>query len=558
MQHSCAQCRAPFEITQDDLAFYDKLSPIIGGKKQSIPPPTFCPDCRQQRRLAWRNERKLYRRTCDLSGETMLSMYAPGSPFPVYGRDAWFGDGWDPRKFGREYDLSRPFFEQFQELQKTVPRLALVSAHNENCDYCNVVGNCRNCFLIFGSIRCEDCYYGNPYYCENCVDSLVLRNSQQCYECTDSEKLYECSFCQNCGNSQNLQFCFEVTNSHHCFGCSDIARKEYCLWNEQLTKKEYERRVGEFDLQDPRVIEEIWKKLAALKVRTAKKYYVGYGNENVTGDYIFHSKDCRAVFNADRCQDLAYCSQVLEVKDGMDAICSEEAELVYEVSGGYGVSSCAFSHWCWDNAHGLLYCSICTQDVKDCFGCISLRHAQHCILNKQYTKEEYEALVPTVIDSMRSRGEWGEFFPAKLSPSTYNETIASDYFPLSKEQAQERGYPWNDALPYTQGKETKTWDAIPQSISDVPDTFTQEVLACTACGKNYKIIPQELAFLKQRNLPLPRKCPDCRYVRRLASRNPRKLWARTCNMCKKTIQTSYAPERPEIVYCGECYVNTVY
>jgi CxxC-x17-CxxC domain-containing protein len=41
-------------------------------------------------------------------------------------------------------------------------------------------------------------------------------------------------------------------------------------------------------------------------------------------------------------------------------------------------------------------------------------------------------------------------------------------------------------------------------------------------------------------------------------RNPRKLFKRTCDKCGKGIQKTYAPERPEIVYCQECYEKEIY
>jgi hypothetical protein len=59
------------------LEFYDKISPIFGGKKYSIPSPTLCPEEREKRRLMFRNERKLYKRKCDLSGKEIISVYNP-------------------------------------------------------------------------------------------------------------------------------------------------------------------------------------------------------------------------------------------------------------------------------------------------------------------------------------------------------------------------------------------------------------------------------------------------------------------------------------------------
>jgi Zn ribbon nucleic-acid-binding protein len=64
---TCKHCNSSFEITDKDLEFYEKVSPTFNSKKYSIPSPTLCPDCRQQRRLSFRNERSLYKRNCDAS-----------------------------------------------------------------------------------------------------------------------------------------------------------------------------------------------------------------------------------------------------------------------------------------------------------------------------------------------------------------------------------------------------------------------------------------------------------------------------------------------------------
>ena len=81
------------------------------------------------------------------------------------------------------------------------------------------------------------------------------------------------------------------------------------------------------------------------------------------------------------------------------------------------------------------------------FGCVGLRNKKYCILNKQYTQEEYEKIVPQIITHMQTTtakdgagSERGEFFDPQLSPFGYNETVANEYYPLSKEQAIARGY----------------------------------------------------------------------------------------------------------------------
>ena len=86
---ACTQCKNIFEITPEDLKFYEKVSPVFSGKKNLISPPTRCPDCRQQRRLAFRNERKLYHRKCDLCEKEIISMYSPEKIIKVFCRSCW-------------------------------------------------------------------------------------------------------------------------------------------------------------------------------------------------------------------------------------------------------------------------------------------------------------------------------------------------------------------------------------------------------------------------------------------------------------------------------------
>ena len=186
---------------------------------------------------------------------------------------------------------------------------------------------------------------------------------------------------------------------------------------------------------------------------------------------------------------------------------------------------------------------------------MGLKKKQYCILNKQYTKAEYEDLVPRIIEQMRHTNEFGEFFPMSLAPYCYNETTAQEYYPLSREDALHQGLRWKDNLPFTTGKETMSRANIPDRIEDVPESIVHEVLACEATKKNFRITKQELLFYRTFKIPIPRLHPDERHRRRMQLRNPRRLWDRTCGKCGAGITTSYAPERPEIVYCESCYLH---
>ncbi len=99
---------------------------------------------------------------------------------------------------------------------------------------------------------------------------------------------------------------------------------------------------------------------------------------------------------------------------------------------------------------------------------------------------------------------------------------------------------------------------VPEKIIEVEDSICDEILACEETGKNFKIQKVELDFYRKMNLPIPKYCPDVRHFKRLQLRNPRKLCGRKCMKCGFYIETTYSPDRPEKIYCEECYLKGVY
>ncbi len=160
---------------------------------------------------------------------------------------------------------------------------------------------------------------------------------------------------------------------------------------------------------------------------------------------------------------------------------------------------------------------------------------------------------------MKKTGEWGEFYPAPISLFGYNKTTAQLYYPLSKEKAVLKGYTWDDYEP-TKPQVSKTIEAkdLPDNIKDTPENILDAAISCEITGKLFKITPNELQFYHSQKIPLPRHHPNQRYLNRFNKRNPRKLFPRTCAKCQKNISTTYAPERPDTVYCEKCYLETVY
>ncbi len=398
---TCRHCSGKFDITDKDLEFYEKVSPVFPNKnnvipaeagiyknekihfndsetssewqknelvkdlwngkiKYLIPTPTFCPDCRQQRRLSFLNTRFLYKRKCDYSWENIISMFSPDKKYKIYDYKIWRSNNWEGLDYGRNFDFTQSFFEQFRSLLLAVPKMSLcVQNNNENCDYIN------------------------------------------------------------------------------------------------------------------------W--------------------------------------------------------------------------------------WWWS---------------KDCYMC------NQCDLRK------HGKLVPRIIEHMQKTWEWWEFFPSYMSCFWYNETLAQEYFPLSREKVlchpefisgllkgkfpnydsetssewQEKEkfkkweiFNWSDyEAPFPKVEKIIPASKLPENISEIPDDILNWAIECEITKKPFRIIKQELEFYRKHNLPIPRRHPDQRHLDRMKLRNPRKLFDRKCDKCKKEIQTTYAPERSEIVYCENCYNKEIY
>jgi len=167
---------------------------------------------------------------------------------------------------------------------------------------------------------------------------------------------------------------------------------------------------------------------------------------------------------------------------------------------------------------------------------------------------------------MQKTGEWGEFFPASLSPFGYNETVAEEYYPLTREEVLSpdslkigKIFNWSDyEAPFPKVEKIIPASKLPEDISKIPDDILTRAIECETTKKPFRIIKEELDFYRKHNLPIPRRHPDERHLERMKLRNPRKLYTRNCDKCGKEIQTTYAPEKPEKVYCEECYNKEVY
>jgi len=556
----CKQCQSNFPITNKDLQFYDKISPVFAGKKYQIPTPTLCPDCRMCRRMAFRNERTLYTRKCDKTGTDIVSMHRPGVNFPVYQTSIWWSDEFDATQYAMDRIVSVPFMSQFADLIRKIPRAHIFNYAEErqvNSVFTNCAGDLKDCYLIFGSQNDENCHYCTYVNSSNsCIDCFFGLNNTVNYECIDTDNCFNVFYCYNCLESKESTFLVDCQSCTNCIWCVGLRHKKYYIWNKKATKEEYDvlwANIFSGNIEDK---ENFRQKFLKFSSSFPRRYMQGDHNDNSTGNYLYYSHNTQYCFDTKNAENCKYCGWCVNAKDVQDFYAWWDIELSYEVvSSGENQYQCAFTTASWGNKR-CFYIDLCHY-CEDCFGCVGLKNKKYCILNKQYSKEHYEELVSKIIKEMRDTGEWGEFFHPKYSPYGINETVAIEYFPMKKQEAISLGFNWCDyESPKPQASRILTLEMmkkLPKNIQDIPDDILQWALTCEDSEKLYKITKPELEFYRKHNLPIPRKHPDQRHKDRMSFRNPRKLIERTCDKCNKNITTSFIKSWPEKVYCEECY-----
>ena len=588
----CHNCGNGFTIEPDDFQFYEKIK---------VPAPTWCPECRLIRRLMWREERTLYRRPCSRCGKETLSTYAKDAPFNVYCTDCYYSDVWDPMAYGKSYDFGKPFFEQFRDLLTTIPRPATTKTNSVGCDYSHGTMHSKNCYFVFNGFHTEDSMYSSaPVFSKNILDSYLAMNVDQGYELVHVDGGYRLRFAYYSDECLESSFLYDCRGCSDCFGSINLRNKQYHFFNRKLSKSEYQDELKHWDLGSYRILNEARKRFDQLLKSTPNRYAFITNSVNVTGNIIKNSKNSFQCFSAlggvENCKYVYFGG--LGLKDSYDVYGGgDTSQLLYETVTNVGSEQSFFSARS-DNSRKLYYSEF-MKNCSDCFGCIALSHKHYCILNKQYSKEEYLNLVSRIVKHMNDAPfsgklgriyRFGDFFPSEISPYGYNESAAQSWFPLTKEQALNKGYTWKDGEVHRYTITLKA-EELPDHIKDVSNDIINQVIGCThasgsesaaSCGEQcitaFRITKTELEFYRSMNLALPRLCPNCRhYQRRSSFVFPMKLYRRKCScrgatgegrresyanqsshfhgqeVCPNDFETAYVPDRPEIVYCQSCY-----
>lgn len=543
-QQNCTQCSQTFTIYSEDREFYSHFD---------VPDPTMCPDCRSQQRMAHRNEVNLYPGTCALCNKPIISQYSADKQLTVYCRECWWSDAWDPYSYGRAYDFSRPFFEQFNEFIRSVPLINLLDYKSENSEYTHCVSNNKNCYLIFSSDYNENCLYSVWLSkCKEVVDCFRVANSEQSYASFFCDRLYNCQYMVKCFSATESMYCYDSRNIQNCALSYNLRNKQYYIFNEQYTKTDYEKKLAELQLDTVRGRAKALEKFNKLMNNDAIHHYRNtLGRiENVSGDYLRNAHNIFHCYDLEEATNCRYVRNMNFMKDSMDCEYGGDGENGYQNVETYPMPQggmCTFA--CYGGSAVLYSHSI--MNSKDVFASSGLKKAQYVIFNKQYSQVEHEAMLMKIKAHMKQTGEWGEFFPIQHSLFGYNETNAQDWMPMTQQQVSQQQWSWHEF--------------------SLPAEAQGDAHTCTQCKSPFKLVQAELDFYAHHKIPEPTKCYKCRYADRRAWHTPMQLRNIQCTCtraehdnhaaeqrCSETFETTYPEDFARNIFCSDCYRAEIY
>lgn len=398
---------------------------------------------------------------------------------------------------GFSYTPDIGFMEQFHVLfiQTPVPSFHHFS-WTENCDYANHISNTKNSYLSFHATgECEDVYYSiaTKIWSKNIFNSIMSRiQSENIYRSIGVIQSYNIFYSKYIKDSNNLRFCSNCLWCEECLLCDNLQNQKYHIRNQPLSQEEYANEK---------------EKILSQK----EKFLYAYAQ----GNRIAHNRNstnCSGNFITDS-EDVADGYYSHFVKNGKNVVFAGHEDGLtnafssFLVSWGrdyYGV--CAIG---WDTEDA--YCSIwlrkCSQIYYSyflewcsfCLGCVWLKNKQFCILNKQYTKEEWHKKVEEIFATMEANGELGKFFPAEINPFYYNDTAAALFDTSSMEDTEEQGFLWRDRPMQATTTGNNIIDAY---IGDFDESVCDKILKDRE-GNMFTIQKNEYTFLTKHQLPLP-------------------------------------------------------
>lgn len=545
-------CEGEFAIEDGDIEFL---------KLFRSPPSKYCPTCRRMQRFVHMGVMRLFKHSCKAPGhnESVISVLPTECPFPVYDYAYYGSAAFDPLEFGKAYEKGESPLAQLFSLRRIFPMPSFLNRDpsSVNCDYTNGGRGSKNCYFTSGVFNSEDVWYSALVNgSKEVMTSRSIRACDTIYETLGGEHLYRTAYAYFSKDCSDSSLIFDCRNCTNCFGCVNLRSKSYYIFNEPKTKEEYEafmatKPLGHRAFQEHH--EKFWMLVKSLPMNASRNVAV----ENVSGVLLENSRNLVDATDCRKAEHVRHADGALSHKDSMDILFSGGSEQIYQ-STNVGSSSnmvkfSISSKYTTDSEFVFN-----SKNLNNCFMCFGLENKSYCVLNRQYSPEEYWSLVDSIKSEMLMRGEYGEHPSIIFSAQAYNFSLAGLYYPLSEETIRKLGgFVAKEPDTNAGSLETVLAENLPDMIDQTDDSILSKAIICEKTGRPFRILPTELIFYRKMSVPLPRVHPSVRFdeLYRLSPTGLR--YYATCVICEKAIQSIFNPKDGYTLYCESCYQQEV-
>lgn len=588
----CLLCNEDYPLFQ--------LQKIIENKIDIACDENICSNCSIRRLMMFRNETNIYRNKCNNCSKDCISIFTLESKEIIYCLDCY-----DKADFSKNDNSTldiNTIEKDFQTLYKKTPKKAIINEDTENCDYANYVWLSKNVYLSFLTYSwSEDIFYS--YYTVNsrdCIDCYNIRNCEKCYECTYTIESFNCYYSYNLVNSSDCYFSLSLQNCKNCLFSSNLINKEYYIYNKQYSKSEYKKILNWFKktLLSNNWLIKLKKDYENIKEKTIYKNVQKVNTQRCAWNFISNSKN--SILSSS-------CNSVEDSVNVWGNIISDSVNLIWWWNIQKSYNSCSVWYDCSNiisvfntvnsnnvfNSMNIFY-------SNNILYSIWLKNKSFCILNKQYSKEEYTEKSAEILKKLKENWLFWSFFSNEFNNIPYNDSAAMEYFPIQKlifpdkrEEILNKDAYWIifilepekflskaildlwweikiNILWKTFEKEVNIpeWmnliktSELPDSNNDLSNEFEKMLLSsaiiCDITWRPFRIMKYELDFYKKNNISIPRVHPKIRNIQRTKIINPKNLYLTNCDNCKKEVLASYSTKEKKVIYCEKCYDEKVY
>lgn len=561
-----------------------------------MPLPIISPDMRRLQLYMMRNERTFYKRSCDMTGKSILSIYPPEYPSKVFHFSEYISDKWSGFDYWKDLDFDWSISQQISDFYRSIPKRSLnIDAENsmENCDYSNYGTSSKDCYMSQVPTFSQNCYYSyTPFQSTYNIDTHLNEKCEISYESSFCMNSYQIFYSQYLEDSRDCWWCYDCIWIQNCIGCVWLHSKQYYILNQELTQREYEYKLKVI-LSSYKNLKTFQDEFDTFKSNFPKKALHNKLSENVQGNIIRYSKKTLNCFNVVDLQDSLHTQH-----SGIDSTSLLSCEYG-------GLNSWNVYHSIWFN-HSIesAYISFTSAQrsyylhdntsVDDSMLCSGLQNQRYCIFNKQYSQEEYAVFSKKVIEMMKQEWIWGNWFLSEMLLFPYNDSKAYEQYPPqkivygSRDTKGAREWELNpkgrgtvyvlDPEAYISKAYLDFWgdkslnilwrtqdnnidispsakiieaDFLPE-IHNIEAHVSDIIIQCKDTGRPFRVIAQELDFYKKYSLPLPRYHPDVRFQKRFQQFPKNTLHLRTCDGCWEQILSVWESES---VVCESCYAK---